>query len=61
MLICLTIFAVGGVVGYFIGKSSQDVVTKIERIYTWSKGKEVIKEIPVPQPFAVHDTVDRMV
>ena len=61
LLVCLTIFAVGGVVGYFIGKSSQDIVTKTERIYTWSRGKEVTKEIPVPQPYAVHDTVDRIV
>lgn len=61
LLICLAIFAVGGIAGYFISRSNQEVVTKTQRIYSWSKGKETIKEIPVHEPYVVYKTIEKEV
>lgn len=61
LLIILVTLAVGGVAGYFIGSSSQEVVTQTQRIYTWSKGKEVVKEIPVREPYVVYQTIEKEV
>ena len=61
LLMFLTIFIVGGVVGYYVGRSNREVVTKTQRIYSWSKGKEIIKEIPIPEPEVVYKTIEKEV
>lgn len=61
ILLAMTIFAVGGIVGYFVGRSRSEVTTRVEKIYTWSKGAEHIKEIPIPQPYEVIKTIERIV
>lgn len=57
----MAIFAVGGIVGYLVGRSRSEVTTRVEKIYTWSKGVERIKEIPIPQPYEVIKTIERVV
>ena len=49
--------AVGLVIGFFLGKAEvEPTPAKTQRIITWARGKETIKEVPVPEPYAVHDT-----
>lgn len=48
---------IGLVIGFFLGKAEvEPTPAKTQRIITWAKGKETIKEVPVPEPYAVHDT-----
>lgn len=49
--------AIGLVIGFFIGKAEvESTPAKTQKIITWARGKETIKEVPVPEPYAVHDT-----
>lgn len=61
ILVAMAIFSVGGIAGYFVGRSRSEVTTRTEKIYTWSKGAERIKEIPIPQPYEVIKTVEKVV
>ena len=48
---------IGLVIGFFLGKAEvEPTPAKTQRIITWARGKETIKEVPVPEPYAVHDT-----
>ena len=48
---------IGLVIGFFLGKAEVEFTpSKTQKIITWAKGKETIKEVPVPEPYAVHDT-----
>ena len=48
---------IGLVIGFFLGKAEvEPTPSKTQKIITWVKGKETIKEVPVPEPYAVHDT-----
>lgn len=48
---------IGLVIGFLLGKAEvEPTPAKTQRIITWAKGKETIKEVPVPEPYAVHDT-----
>lgn len=48
---------IGLVIGFFLGKAEvEPTPAKTQRIITWAKGKETIKEVPIPEPYAVHDT-----
>lgn len=48
---------IGLVIGFFLGKAeAEPTPAKTQRIITWSKGQETIKEVPVPEPYDVHDT-----
>ena len=48
---------IGLVIGFFLGKAEvEPTPSKTQKIITWAKGKETIKEVPVPEPYVVHDT-----
>lgn len=48
---------IGLVIGFFLGKAEvEPTPAKTQKIITWAKGQETIKEVPVPQPYVVHDT-----
>lgn len=59
--LCLVLFAfvLGAFGGYFGGRNKKDAPAKIQRIYTWTKGKEIVKEIPVNR--IVYKTIEKEV
>lgn len=48
---------IGLVIGFFLGKAEvESTPDKTQRIITWARGQETIKEVPIPEPYVVHDT-----